>query len=267
MQSGRFRASVLPNGFFKGANVGENFSKNPENAENCGARRLYYGMEYLTSSQAAELLGVSPDTLRIWDRHGILEPTKTAGGHRRYLKSHILSLQREETKTKEEPLTNHKSYLEGVFARDNFHLNLDRWINYYDSAATIHAKNAVPFISFVRNYDEQSGKVQSLTFFEIFFFESRGVVRCKFPLAPTKDDTEAVRADKDKLWNNQHFSYVSYRDIKTLDLNRDHPKYPNDIVLRVTFKGSESISLIASNGSRENGDQIMKIYDLLRHNA
>lgn len=35
-------------------------------------------------SVAAELAGVHPQTLRIYEREGLLEPTRTAGGTRRY---------------------------------------------------------------------------------------------------------------------------------------------------------------------------------------
>ena len=33
---------------------------------------------------AAEMLGVSPAALRVWDRQGFLKPLRTFGGHRRY---------------------------------------------------------------------------------------------------------------------------------------------------------------------------------------
>lgn len=35
-------------------------------------------------SVAAELCGTHPQTLRIWERHGLLSPARTAGGSRRY---------------------------------------------------------------------------------------------------------------------------------------------------------------------------------------
>ena len=40
---------------------------------------------YLSISQAADLIGVSTSTLRLWERRGHLKPTyRTLGGHRRY---------------------------------------------------------------------------------------------------------------------------------------------------------------------------------------
>ena len=45
----------------------------------------------LTMSQAAELLGVQPAFLRSLDGSGVLEPYRSAGGHRRYSR-HQLAL-------------------------------------------------------------------------------------------------------------------------------------------------------------------------------
>jgi putative resolvase len=43
----------------------------------------------LSISKTANILGVSYETLRNWDRGGKLKPIKTAGGHRRYKESDI----------------------------------------------------------------------------------------------------------------------------------------------------------------------------------
>ena len=40
-------------------------------------------------SKAAEILDVTPKTLRIWDKENKLKPTLTSGGHRRYRESDI----------------------------------------------------------------------------------------------------------------------------------------------------------------------------------
>jgi MerR family transcriptional regulator/heat shock protein HspR len=45
-------------------------------------------------SVAAELAGVHPQTLRIYERKGLLEPARTAGGSRRYSDEDIAALQR-----------------------------------------------------------------------------------------------------------------------------------------------------------------------------
>ena len=45
-------------------------------------------------SVAAELAGMHPQTLRIYDRKGLLEPSRTAGGSRRYSDADIARLQR-----------------------------------------------------------------------------------------------------------------------------------------------------------------------------
>lgn len=45
-------------------------------------------------SVAAELAGVHPQTLRIYERKGLLDPARTVGGSRRYSDSDIAQLQR-----------------------------------------------------------------------------------------------------------------------------------------------------------------------------
>jgi MerR family transcriptional regulator/heat shock protein HspR len=45
-------------------------------------------------SVAAELAGVHPQTLRIYERKGLVDPARTAGGSRRYSDADIAMLQR-----------------------------------------------------------------------------------------------------------------------------------------------------------------------------
>ena len=45
-------------------------------------------------SVAAELAGMHPQTLRIYERKGLLEPSRTGGGSRRYSQSDIARLHR-----------------------------------------------------------------------------------------------------------------------------------------------------------------------------
>ena len=45
-------------------------------------------------SVAAELAGVHPQTLRIYERKGLLEPARTAGGSRRYSEADVSLLRR-----------------------------------------------------------------------------------------------------------------------------------------------------------------------------
>lgn len=40
-------------------------------------------------SKAAEILGITPKTLRVWDKENKLKPVLTSGGHRRYRESDI----------------------------------------------------------------------------------------------------------------------------------------------------------------------------------
>lgn len=45
-------------------------------------------------SVAAELAGVHPQTLRIYERKGLLDPARTAGGNRRYSERDLARLER-----------------------------------------------------------------------------------------------------------------------------------------------------------------------------
>lgn len=52
-------------------------------------------------SVAAELAGVHPQTLRIYERKGLLDPARTAGGSRRYSDEDIARLERIQELTNE----------------------------------------------------------------------------------------------------------------------------------------------------------------------
>lgn len=52
-------------------------------------------------SVAAELAGVHPQTLRIYERKGLLDPARTAGGSRRYSDADIARLERIQELTNE----------------------------------------------------------------------------------------------------------------------------------------------------------------------
>ena len=67
------------------------------------ARRAVYVI-----SVAAELAGVHPQTLRIYERKGLLDPARTVGGSRRYSDEDIAQLRRIQD------LTNAGLNLEGV---------------------------------------------------------------------------------------------------------------------------------------------------------
>jgi MerR family transcriptional regulator/heat shock protein HspR len=53
------------------------------------AGRGVYGI-----SVAAELAGVAPQTLRLYERHGLLQPERTDGGTRRYSQDDMTRLRR-----------------------------------------------------------------------------------------------------------------------------------------------------------------------------
>jgi excisionase family DNA binding protein len=46
----------------------------------------------LSINEVADMFGVHPDTIRDWDKQGILLSTRTAGGHRRYDREEVLKV-------------------------------------------------------------------------------------------------------------------------------------------------------------------------------
>jgi excisionase family DNA binding protein len=60
--------------------------------------------EWLSLSDAAELLGVHPSTVRLWSDKGMLPVHKTQGGHRRYKRGEILLWSESNSKSREEAL-------------------------------------------------------------------------------------------------------------------------------------------------------------------
>lgn len=71
-------------------------------------RRDPSGRAVYVISVAAELTGVHPQTLRIYERRGLVEPARTGGGSRRYSEHDIALLQRIQD------MTNAGISLEGV---------------------------------------------------------------------------------------------------------------------------------------------------------
>lgn len=60
-----------------------------------------YHQSVYVISVAAELAGVHPQTLRIYERKGLVEPARTQGGSRRYSDADIALLQRIQDLTNE----------------------------------------------------------------------------------------------------------------------------------------------------------------------
>ena len=63
--------------------------KSPDQGFGEGSTRAVYVI-----SVAAELAGVHPQTLRIYERKGLLDPARTGGGNRRYSEADISHLRR-----------------------------------------------------------------------------------------------------------------------------------------------------------------------------
>jgi len=46
----------------------------------------------LSAGEASRVLGVAVETLRVWERKGLLHPQRTIGGHRRYSREELDAL-------------------------------------------------------------------------------------------------------------------------------------------------------------------------------
>ncbi|HEX9681751.1 MAG TPA: helix-turn-helix transcriptional regulator [Acidimicrobiales bacterium] len=66
-----------------------------------GRRRTSPGRAVYVISVAAELAGMHPQTLRTYERRGLVDPARTTGGSRRYSDNDIDQLQRIQTLTDE----------------------------------------------------------------------------------------------------------------------------------------------------------------------
>ncbi len=53
---------------------------------------------YLTIAEAAAIKGVSPDTLRRWEKEGKIRSVRTEGGHRRFLASDLIKTEEGDSK-------------------------------------------------------------------------------------------------------------------------------------------------------------------------
>lgn len=81
---------------------------NPEREQGIGGARNARVRAVYVISVAAELSGMHPQTLRIYERKGLLDPARTGGGSRRYSEEDIAKLRRIQD------LTNAGVNLEGV---------------------------------------------------------------------------------------------------------------------------------------------------------
>ena len=48
--------------------------------------------ELLTISEASKFIHVTPNTLRVWERNGVIKPMRTAGGQRRYSREELYTV-------------------------------------------------------------------------------------------------------------------------------------------------------------------------------
>ncbi|MHB1986525.1 MAG: heat shock protein transcriptional repressor HspR [Acidimicrobiales bacterium] len=102
-------------------------SSEDRSLERSGRRAQPTSRAVYVISVAAELAGVHPQTLRIYERRGLLDPARTGAGNRRYSEDDIAQLRRIQE------LTNAGVNLEGVrrilaLVEENIRLNdeLDR---------------------------------------------------------------------------------------------------------------------------------------------
>src|SRR5512142_3062906 len=94
--------------------------------------------EWLSLSEAAEMLGMHPATVRLWADRNELPSRRTHGGHRRFRRTDIEARVRQETEPKPNPAA--QLLIQSVLGRVHFALtdgtlkNLP-WYEHFDEAA------------------------------------------------------------------------------------------------------------------------------------
>jgi excisionase family DNA binding protein len=97
--------------------------------------------EWLSLSEAAELLGVHPSTVRLWTDKGTLPAHRTAGGHRRYRRDQV-ELWATSAKTLE-PASVAQSALGQVrFHISESHLAAEGWYQKLDEDARVNYRHS-----------------------------------------------------------------------------------------------------------------------------
>lgn len=119
-------------------------------------------------SVAAELAGVHPQTLRIYERKGLLEPARTTGGSRRYSEADIAHLRRIQELTDEGlNLAGVKRVLELEARIADLEAALHRVrteaVSAVDEAHRTHRRDLVPLRQAVTPLDEAARILRRLT--------------------------------------------------------------------------------------------------------
>jgi len=109
-------------------------------------------------SVAAELAGVHPQTLRIYERKGLLEPARTTGGSRRYSEADIAHLRRIQE------LTDEGLNRAGVKRVLELEARITRAATAaaVDEAHRSHRRDLVPVRSAVAHFDEAARVLRRL---------------------------------------------------------------------------------------------------------
>lgn len=94
--------------------------------------------EWLSLREAAEILGMHPATVRLWADRNEVPTRRTSGGHRRFRRSDIEALLRQETERKPSPAA--KLLVQSVLGRIRFAftdgtLTNFSWYTHFDEAA------------------------------------------------------------------------------------------------------------------------------------
>src|SRR6516162_6127213 len=107
--------------------------------------RKGYGMtsiqtedEWLSLSEAAELLGIHPATVRLWADRNELPSRRTSGGHRRFRRTDVEARMQQENQPRPNPAV--RLLIQSILGRVRFAftdgtLNTLSWYQHFDSSA------------------------------------------------------------------------------------------------------------------------------------
>ena len=118
-------------------------------------------------SVAAELAGVHPQTLRIYERKGLVEPARTRGGSRRYSDADVAHLRRIQSLTDEGlNLAGVKRVLELEARMAELEAELERVrreaVDAVDAAHRSYRRDLVPVRQAVTRYDDAATVIRRL---------------------------------------------------------------------------------------------------------
>jgi DNA-binding transcriptional MerR regulator len=205
----------------------------------------------LTSAEVCEILGVSPDTLRVWDEKGKLLPeSKTAGGHRRYDENFILKF-----KLMRDFMEDCKIYIDSVFSeqvcgifenkRVAHFVDLNNQQEYFQKINNKIRRKKIIFIDYNYQYSKKDDKINCKSnFIQFYIFTSKNVIYSKFPEQENLHSTY------------EHIEIIPLNNLQLLLKKEESP-------IKLEIMSDSFTRILSSYGNYLQKSQIEKIFEFL----